>query len=90
MLAKLRANYRVRGKGLGRALWRRQVNDMDQHPAALHMGEELVAEAGPMGSALDQARDIGENQLAIIGLEGAEDGVDGREGVVGDLRSRPG
>ncbi len=42
---------------------------MDEHRAALDVGEELVAEAGALGGALDQARDVGEDRLAVLAVD---------------------
>ena len=63
---------------------------MDEHRAALDVGEELVAEAGALGGALDQARDVGEHRLAVLAVDHPERRREGRERVVGDLRRRPG
>ena len=65
---------------------RRQVDEVDQHRAALDVGEELVAEAGALRGPLDQAGDVGEDGLAILVLDRAEHRVDRRERIVGDLR----
>ena len=67
----------------------RDVDQVDQHAAALHVGEELVAEPGTQRGALDQAGDVGEDELALLGLERAEHRLDGRERVLGNLRRRP-
>ena len=56
------------------ALQRRQVDEVDEHRAALDVGEELVAEAGALGGALDQARDVGEHRLAVLALDRPEAG----------------
>ena len=42
---------------------------MDEHRAALDVGEELVAEAGALGGALDQPGDVGEDGLAVLALD---------------------
>ena len=67
---------------------RRHLHDVDQRPAALDVREELVAEPGALGRALDQPRDVREHELPIVGLERAEDRIDRREWVVRDLRGR--
>ena len=69
---------------------RSEVDEMDEHRAALDVGEELVAEAGALGGALDQARDVGEDRLAVLAVDHTERRRERREGVVGDLRRRPG
>ncbi len=40
--------------------------------------------------ALDQAGDVGEDQLTVLGVERAQHRLDGRERILGDLRRRPG
>ena len=42
------------------AVERREVEDVDEQPRALDVGEEVVAEARALARALDQARDVGE------------------------------
>ena len=42
------------------------VDQMQQHAAALDVAEEAVAEAGALVRALDQARDVGEHELAVV------------------------
>ncbi len=59
---------RVVGLGVG-AVERREVEDVDEQPRALDVGEELVAEAGAVRGALDQPGDVGDDQLALGGLE---------------------
>src|SRR5581483_1420966 len=65
------------------------VHEVDERPAALGVGEELVAEPGAARRALDQARDVGEHELALVRLHRAQHGLDRGERVVGDLRSGP-
>ena len=50
------------------AVERREVEHVDEQPGALDVGEELVAEAGPVARALDQAGDVGDHELAIVDL----------------------
>jgi hypothetical protein len=59
---------------------------MHEHRAALHVGEELVAEAGPGRRAFDQPGDVGEHRLAVLALDRPQRRRQGREGIVGDLR----
>ena len=63
---------------------------MHQQPRALDVREEVVAEPGAVGGALDQARDVGEHELAVVGVDRAEHGLQRRERVRGDLRLRAG
>ncbi len=67
----------------------RDVDQMDQHAAALHVSEELVSQPRALRGALDQAGDVGEDQLAVVELERPEHGLDGRERIGGDLRRGP-
>ena len=68
----------------------RDVEHVHEQPGALDVGEEVVAEAGAFARALDQARDVGDDELAVLGVEHAEHGRERREGVVRDLRRRAG
>ena len=62
---------------------------VDEQPRALEVGEELVTEAGAVGRALDEPRDVGDGELALLRpVHDAEHGLERRERVVGDLRLR--
>ena len=65
-----------------------RVDQMNQRPAALDMAEKAVAEAEAFVGALDQAGNVGEHEVALVDPDHAEVGVDGGEGIVGDLRPR--
>ena len=45
---------------------------MHEQPRALDVGEEVVAEPGALAGALDQAGDVGDDELALVGVEHAE------------------
>ena len=45
---------------------------MHQQPRPLDMREEVVAEARAVGRALDQAGDVGEDELAVVGVDRAQ------------------
>jgi hypothetical protein len=62
---------------------------VDQDPAALHVGKELVPQPGTTGRPLDQARDVGQDQLAIPGVQGAQYRFDRRERIGRDLGRGP-
>ena len=67
----------------------RRVDHVDEPPRALEVREELVAEPDAFARALDQARDVGDDELAAVGrLDRAEHRLERRERVVGDLRPR--
>ncbi len=68
------------------ALERREVDQVDEHRAALDVGEELVTEAGALRCPFDQARDVGQDRLAILVFDRPQHRVDRRERVVGHLR----
>ena len=87
MLAQLALDRRVVLHRVG-AVERRQVEHVHEQPRALDVGEELVAEPGARARALDQPRDVGEHELALVGLDRAEHRLERRERVVGDLRPR--
>ena len=75
--------------GLGVAGLAAERDQVQEQPAALGVGEELVPEPGPGRGALDQPRDVGEHQLALAVVDRPQDRLQGRERVVGDLRRRP-
>ena len=85
--ASSRSITRVVGRRVG-AVERREVEHVDEQPRALDVREEVVAEAGAVAGALDQPRDVGDDELAIVGLERAEHRLERRERVGGDLRLR--
>ena len=61
---------------------------MHEQPAALHVREELVAEARALAGALDQPGDVGHHELAVVALDRAEHRLERGERVVGHLRLR--
>ncbi len=62
---------------------------VDEQPGALEMGEELVPEPGAVGSALDQPGHVGDGELSLVRtVDDAENGLERRERIVGDLRLR--
>ena len=62
---------------------------MDQHRAALDVGEELVPEPRPLGRAFDQPGDVGDHRLPVLALDRPQHRRERRERVVGHLRRRP-
>jgi len=69
---------------------RRPVNHLDQDPSPLDVAQERVAQAGPGRGALDEARDVrdrGPPVPVVAEVHDPEVGFEGRERVVGDLRS---
>ena len=71
------------------AFHRREVDEVDEHRAALDVGEELVAQPGALGGALDQPGDVGDDGLAVLAFDRPQHRRERRERVVGDLRRRP-
>ncbi len=61
---------------------------MDEQPRALDVREEVVAEARAGRRALDQPGDVGDDELAVLPVERAEDRLERRERVGADLRRR--
>ena len=51
------------------------VDQMDQHPAALDMAEEAIAQAGAFVRPLDQARDVGDHEAVVVDRHRAELGL---------------
>ena len=50
------------------------------------MAEETVAEAGSFMCARDQTWDVGDDEAVVVDHDRAELGLEGCEGIVGDLR----
>ncbi len=70
------------GRTLGHG---REVEQDGQHPGALDVAQELVAEAATLAGALDQAGDVGHHVLGGgVEPDHAEVGLEGGEGIVGD------
>ena len=64
---------------------------MHEHAGALEVSQELVAETDALARALDQSRDVGDDQLAAVRrLHGAEHRRERRERILGNLRPRVG
>src|ERR1700728_1414341 len=61
---------------------------MQEHPAALDMTEEAVAETHAFVRSLDQTRYVGQDELTAVDFDDAELRLEGGEGVIGDLRLR--
>ncbi len=65
------------------------VEHVHEQPRPLEMGQELVAEAGSLRGAFDQPRHVRDRELPLVrAVDDAEDGLERRERVVGDLRLR--
>ena len=62
------------------------VDEMQQHAAALDVAEEAVAEPDAVMRALDQSRQVGEHEFAIVDAHHAELRMQRGERIVGDLR----
>src|SRR5690242_12202522 len=59
---------------------------MQQHRAALHMAEKARAETGAVMGALDETRQIGDDEFLAVDADHAELRGEGGERVIGDLR----
>ena len=65
----------------------RQVDEMDEDGAALHVTEELMAEAMPLVRSFDEAGDVGDDErLIVIRAHDAQVGDQRRERIVRNLR----
>ena len=64
---------------------RAAVQNVHQGGAALHVAQEVVAQALAFAGAFDEARDVGDGEADLAGLDHAEVGDQGGERVVGDL-----
>ena len=58
---------------------------MEQDAGALDMAEEAVADAGAFGRALDQAGNVGEDEVAALVADDAELRVERGERIIADL-----
>ncbi len=56
----------------------------------LDVAEELVAQAVAGVRPLDQARDVGHDEVLVLGDDGTQVGILGGEGIIGDLGMGPG
>ena len=65
-----------------------EINHVQQQAGAREVAQELVAEAGALGGALDQPGDVGEHEARLADAHHAERRIEGGERVVGDLRAR--
>ncbi len=63
-----------------------EVQHVNEQARALDVREEVMSQAGPLAGALDQARDVRHDELAILAFEDAEHRREGREGVARHLR----
>src|SRR5690606_17344804 len=61
------------------------VDDVDQRLASLDVAQELVAQATALTRALDQARNVGDGEPDVAGLDHTEIRHQGGERVVRDL-----
>ena len=65
----------------------RGVEDVDEETCALEVSEELMAEAGSVRRALDEARHVGDRQLALLrAVHHPQHRLESRERIVRDLR----
>ena len=67
---------------------RRQVEHVHEQARAFDVGEEVVSEPDAVARALDQPRDVGDHELAVARVQGAEHRRERGERIVGDLRRR--
>ena len=66
----------------------RDVDDVQQQARAREVAQELVAQPGAFGRALDQSGNVGDDEAPVLGhAHHAQVGVQGGEGIVGDLRA---
>ena len=65
----------------------REVEQEHEHPGPLHVAEEPVPEPSPVAGPLDETGDVGDDELGVVAQpHHAQVGLEGGEGVVGDLR----
>jgi hypothetical protein len=53
--------------GVGFGVEGGDVDDVQQDVGALQVAQELVAEAGTVGGAFDEAGDVGDHEAAVFG-----------------------
>ena len=64
----------------------RRIHQVQKHAAAFHVAQEAIAQPRTLVRAFDQAGNIGQHEIGVAGAHDAEIGVQGREGIAGDLR----
>jgi hypothetical protein len=72
-----------------RAIQRREVEHVHEQTRPLDMCQEVVPEAGAVAGAFDEAGDVGQHELALVGLQRPQHRLEGGERIVGDLGGRP-
>ena len=72
-----------------RPVQRRQVEHVDEEPRALDVRQEVVPQPGAVAGAHDQARDVGEDELAVTRVKRAQHRRERGERVVGHLGLGP-
>ena len=66
-----------------------RIDHVQQQSRAFEMRKKLVPEPDALARALDQARDVGDDELPTVGrLDSSEHGRERRERIVGNLRPR--
>src|SRR5437763_3481590 len=79
------------GDGVGGAVERREIHDMEQQTSALQMPQKAVTEPRTFRGALDQSRDIGDHEAAaFVGAHHAEMRYERGEWIVGHAWTRGG
>ena len=71
--------------GVAAVLQGRRVEQHHQHPGPLGVAQELVSEALSLCSSLDEAGDVGKDELVSTHLHDPQMRLQGRERVVGNL-----
>src|SRR6266542_3697199 len=71
--------------GVAALLDRHEVENVHQHGGARQVAQEAVAEALALGGPRDQARNVGEHEVAAVHAHHPEHRLQRGEGVVGDL-----
>jgi hypothetical protein len=62
------------------------VEHVHQGTGPLDVGEEVVSEPGAVAGTLDETGNVGDHELAIVGLQRAEHRRERGKRIVGDLR----
>ncbi len=60
---------------------------MDQKPGALYVAQELMAQASACVGPLNEAGNVGQDEIAVVHRHHTQVGLQSSEGVVGNLGS---
>ena len=78
--------FLVDGLVIAQGIWADAVQQVNEHARALDVAQERMPQAYAGVGALDQPRDIGQDDLAVVYDRHAQARLQSSEGIIGDLR----